>query len=162
MKQNKMFSSRQERKVADALGWDVVSGSGARFHPGDVVAENWLGECKTHTQPGHKIEFLSKVWNKIYLESISLMRRPCYFVDDGSQSLSKTWVMLNALPIDVKSFGYFEDVGISIRFYSGTAKELLYDKSLTSDDIAVFSLRFNDDNVWLTTFDMFKKIVEVV
>lgn len=91
-KPTKYYSSIQERRVADALGWSVVSGSGARdFHPGDIVSDRWMGECKTHTVPGSKLKFDAKVWEKICEEASSKFKYPVLFVDDGSQSLDKTW-----------------------------------------------------------------------
>ncbi len=90
----KVYSSRQEKRVAEYLGWKVVSGSGAcNCFPGDVRADEWLGECKTHTTPGHKLSFSHSVWRKISDEARSRFSSPAYFVDDGSQLLSSTWVM---------------------------------------------------------------------
>lgn len=92
----KEFSSKQETKVACFLGWDVVSGSGARdCHPGDIMSDDWLGECKTHEKPGHTIVFWLKVWDKICEEAMAKHRYPLLIVDDGSQNLCKTWVMFN-------------------------------------------------------------------
>ena len=49
-KPTKFYSERQEKYIANQLGWDVVTGSGARdCHPGDVKSDAYLGECKTHT-----------------------------------------------------------------------------------------------------------------
>ena len=65
--------------VANLLGWKQVSGSGSRpFHVGDVVSEEWLGECKTHTTITDKITFKSSVWNKIRIESKSCNRFAVY------------------------------------------------------------------------------------
>ena len=67
----KEYSSVQEHKVADALGWEVVTGSGARpTVPGDVKSDKWLGECKTHTEKGQKIFFDLAVWQKISKEAV--------------------------------------------------------------------------------------------
>jgi len=45
------YSSRQEKKVAKKLGGKQVANSGApAFVAGDVVAEDWLIECKTKTK----------------------------------------------------------------------------------------------------------------
>lgn len=90
----KDFSSIQEPRVADALGWEVVTGSGARpCVPGDVKSDQWLGECKTHTEPGHKIFFDLAVWDKIQKEADATHRSPALIVDDGSQDLKHTWVL---------------------------------------------------------------------
>ena len=90
----KEFSSKQEHAIADALGWKVVSGSGARiFHLGDVTSDLWLGECKTHTSSGNPITFNRGVWDKIRVEAMSVGKYPVLFVDDGSQKLDHTWCL---------------------------------------------------------------------
>ena len=59
------FSSRQEKKVAKAVGGKKVANSGAtKFSKGDVRTDNWLFECKTKTTPSEsmsvKLEWLIK------------------------------------------------------------------------------------------------------
>lgn len=91
------FSTRQESRISGALGWEVVSGSGARdFHPGDIIGPNWLGECKTHVTAGQKIKFDLKVWQKICEEAVTCFRYPVLIVDDGTQLNSHAWVMYPA------------------------------------------------------------------
>ena len=90
----KYYSSIQEKMVAMLLGWEVVSGSGAAAcTPGDVIDEDWLGECKTHTSPGKKIVFYQSVWKKICDEAMVKHRNPVLIVDDGSQTPSRTWCL---------------------------------------------------------------------
>lgn len=90
----KDHSSIQEHTVADALGWEVVSGSGARpCTPGDVKSDKWLGECKTHQDAGHRIFFDTEVWQKIQHEADISHRSPALIVDDGSKDLNHTWVL---------------------------------------------------------------------
>lgn len=92
----KDYSNKQESIISDFLDWQVVPGSGATACiPGDIRSDTWLGECKTHTSPGKKIQFYTDVWNKISDEATSKYKYPAYFVDDGSQSLSKTWVLFD-------------------------------------------------------------------
>ena len=94
MESTKYYSSKQENSIAHYLGWEVVSGSGARdCHPGDIVSDSWLGECKTHTSPGKKISFIKSVWHKICEEAQSKFKFPVLFVDDGSQAINKTWCL---------------------------------------------------------------------
>lgn len=103
----KDFSSKQEKMIADFLGWKVVSGSGARAcHPGDIVGDDWLGECKTHTTRDNPIFFSSTVWEKIGHEAQFTHRNPVLFSDDGSQKIDKTWCMINqfAVPADWSLF----------------------------------------------------------
>jgi hypothetical protein len=162
-KENKIFSCKQENLLAKLLGWDVVSGSGARFLPGDIKNDEWLGECKTHNRPGHRIEFHLDIWRKLYREAITQLRRPVYFVDDGSQLSSKTWAMTCWLPIEkVKVVEYFGRVSSSVTFDDSLSKDNLFSVFNDSDDIVVYELHFGDDTVWLTSFDMFTKIVGLV
>lgn len=94
MKPTKYYSNIQEKTIADYLGWDVVAGSGAAScRPGDISSPDWLGECKTHVSPGKRIEFKLSVWTKIKDEAVSRFKLPALFVDDGSQKLTRTWVM---------------------------------------------------------------------
>lgn len=51
-KPTRFYSSRQEKKVAKAVGGKVVPNSGAiRFGAGDVQTKDILIECKTVTKP---------------------------------------------------------------------------------------------------------------
>ena len=48
MKPTRFYSNRQEKQVAKAVGGKKTANSGAtNFSKGDVVAGNWLFECKT-------------------------------------------------------------------------------------------------------------------
>ena len=97
----KDYSSVQERRIADALGWEVVTGSGARpCVPGDVRSNEWLGECKTHTESGHRIVFMLDVWKKIQNEADASHRSPVIFADDGSQDLRYTWALCRSIAVD--------------------------------------------------------------
>lgn len=92
----KDYSSKQEHLIADFLDWQVVPGSGATACiPGDIRSDTWLGECKTHTSSGKKIQFHAEVWDKIQEEATSKYKYPAYFVDDGSQRLDRTWVLFD-------------------------------------------------------------------
>lgn len=92
---NKVFSSRQEKMVADYMGWRVVTGSGSRpFTPGDVSGYNFLVECKTHTEPQENIVFYKKHWAKISEEALAKHRYPALIVDNGTQKSDNTWVMI--------------------------------------------------------------------
>lgn len=47
-KSTRYYSSRQEKKVAKAVGGKQVANSGATaFNKGDVTTDDWLIECKT-------------------------------------------------------------------------------------------------------------------
>ena len=91
----KIFSSRQEKMVADYMGWRVVAGSGSRpFAPGDVNSFNFLVECKTHTEEQESIVFKKTHWAKISEEATAKHRYPALVVDNGSQKSQNTWVMI--------------------------------------------------------------------
>ena len=48
----RFFSNRQEKRVAKAVKGKQTANSGAtKFSKGDVVSDDWLLECKTHTEP---------------------------------------------------------------------------------------------------------------
>ena len=102
----KKFSIVQEHRIADYLGWKVVSGSGAReFNKGDIESPHFLGECKTHTTKPQKITFNFAHWKKIVEEASSKFKTPVLFVDDGSQSPEKTWCMF-PVPAEFSWKGY--------------------------------------------------------
>lgn len=91
---NKVFSDRQEKMVANYLGWKQVTGSGSRpFAPGDLNEYKWLGECKTHNTEQPRIAFQKAHWLKISEESRGKFRYPVLFVDNGTQQAKHTWVM---------------------------------------------------------------------
>jgi hypothetical protein len=91
----KEVSSKQEKVIAEYLGWKTVSASGARdFHKGDIVSEDWLGECKTHMKETMKLSFNQSVFQKISDEAMSKFKKPVLFVDDGTQTLKNTYALL--------------------------------------------------------------------
>lgn len=105
----KDFSTSQEDKVAEFLGEGFyrVSKSGANaFNPGDVSSESFIIECKTHTTKDFKIIFNRKVWDKIKQEAISQRKTPALVTDDGTQDITKTWVIMDAkmVPPTIKKF----------------------------------------------------------
>lgn len=94
-KPTKFYSSRQEKTIADYLGWSVVVASGARmFNPGDIISEQYLCECKTHTKKKSSFEIKKSVWKKITTEATSILKRPVLFIDDGTQTVENTWCVV--------------------------------------------------------------------
>lgn len=92
---NKEASAKQEKMVADYMGWRVITGSGSRpFQPGDVKNEHYLVECKTHIEPQDKVVFYRKHWEKISIEAQSEHKYPALVTDNGTQKSQHTWVML--------------------------------------------------------------------
>ena len=94
-KPTKFYSTKQEKAIADYLGWSAVPASGARmFDKGDVKSSDWLAECKTHTEPKDKIVIKKEVWIKLSYEAMSLMRSPILCIDNGTQRINNTWVVI--------------------------------------------------------------------
>lgn len=165
----KYFSNKQESAIAKELNWDTVSGSGAApCTPGDVVGENWLGECKTHMTTAKSIYFNHDVWDKIKQEAMMKRRRPVLFTDDGSQSLSATWCVClsNSIEIDnlivrplnvrVKTNITFDHTEI-VADYKSIRRSLLDDERTNP---IVYSTSWNGDEVFVMLFESFKQIVE--
>ena len=158
MVRNKKEASRiQETRIADALGWSVVSGSGSRhLNPGDVISENWMGECKTHVNHGHRIKFDLDVWIKIQQEAKSRFKYPVLFSDDGTQNLSHTWAMFPShSPVDVRiidpeyPFKFnkhisFEHIVLKNRIInqSGDGRPILYTVTFGSSDVYIAEFRY--------------------
>lgn len=109
MVNKKDFSSAQEQLVADYLGegFYAVSGSGKNpANPGDVTSEHFIIECKTHTTKDYKIIFRRQVWDKLKQEALSQRKTPVLITDDGTQTIEKTWVLMDAkmVPLTVKKY----------------------------------------------------------
>lgn len=160
----KDFSSKQENMIADYLGWSVVAGSGAAAcFPGDVIGDNWLGECKTHVERGHKIFFDRKVWSKIKDEASVKFRFPVLFTDDGSQKESKTWCLFKQEQLDMSEVvTYSADCycNKNITFDHTEAKELYdeYSRSCVGDKHVVFLITWEFDIVALAPLSTFKEL----
>lgn len=152
---SKYFSSKQEKMIANSLGWSVVSGSGSRnLHPGDIQSDEWLGECKTHEKPGHKITFYKSVWDKIVDEAISKYRFPALFVDDGSQTVENTWVMFNVLPaINYTSCYFIYTVKTNVSFKS--LDMMKHRNTLDLSEPVVYTLKYYRRNVYVSTLQDF-------
>lgn len=100
----KDYSIKQEKMVADYLGWECVVASGARpCHPGDIISDYWMGECKTHVTTGNRVRFNFKEWEKICDEAMSRGKFPVLFSDDGSQKDKNTWCMINTKTAPLES-----------------------------------------------------------
>ena len=153
----KDHSSLQESNIANYLGWRVVSGSGSRLcRPGDIISDDWLGECKTHVTSDNKLVFLMTVWNKIREEAVSQYKCPALFVDDGSKRIDKTWVMFSANVNPFMEFVYNivdHKIGASLRF-----DHYIMIDNFTSTELGIqFS---SDKNIYLTTLSKFKQLLE--
>ena len=100
----KFYSQKQEDIVAKALRGYRIGGSGAAPGvPGDVKTYDWLVECKTHMESGKNIFFDLDVWNKVQNEAMAMHKKPVLIVDDGSQSLDKTWCLCRSANLNLSS-----------------------------------------------------------
>ena len=143
----KYYSNLQESKIASALGWKQVSGSGSRpFAPGDIKSNNWLGECKTHMKPDQPILFYFDVWDKIVDEASSQFRNPVLFVDDGSQKLSNTYCL-----IDISNYGISVDTLTEVN-----SKSIRY--SNTNESLTFIR---NNKILCIMDFNSFKEFIEL-
>lgn len=163
----KDFSSIQENRVADYLGFDVVSGSGARdCHPGDIIGKDWLGECKTHMSIVPRIQFKLDVWKKICDEATAKHRYPILVVDDGSQEIKNTWVMVktSSLPNDFSKIEINSNVAQisknTISFLNRDTKKV-YDRCVfcISNSKVVMCMVAYDEEVGFMPLSVFKEVV---
>ena len=151
----KEASNKQEMLVANYLGFKQVSGSGARnFHPGDVVGDEWLCECKTHVTPGHQLVFSFSVWDKIEIEASSQFKHPVLITDDGSQDLNKTFCMIKLVDFSIPD-------GFELRDYSKSSSIRRNVNTLRDFDIADAPFLFirNREVYALMSIRQFKKYV---
>ena len=145
-KSTKYYSQLQENRVGRYLNWGVVSGSGSRAgRPGDLSGAHFLGECKTHTEPGHKIVFNQQVWLKLCNEATSKYRFPVLIVDDGSQRLDRTWCLFPGfiVPDYTTVVDYAADITVNLIF-DGVQASKLYSESFFGDEVefGVFRVHF--------------------
>lgn len=165
MKQpTKYFSAIHESVVSKFLGWSVVTGSGSRScFPGDIISSEWLGECKTHTSPGHSILFDSSVWKKITEEAASKHRYPALFVDDGSQSIKCTWCLLPRFTLDewsdnIKFTPYPNKFDKHINFKHDELKAI-YDEQSSDAEALCFTVKFNTSDLVILPLEVFGDIL---
>ena len=161
MPSKKDFSSKQEKMVADYMGWKVVAGSGSRpFTPGDVSGEHFLVECKTHITEKSNIIFYKKHWVKISEEARALNRYPVLIVDNGTQKSQNTWVMI---PQAVLSESGSKIEGIAITSTSNNT--ITFNKALADslyknryEDIRYFTYQFDSTNLAIMPLSDFRNL----
>lgn len=157
----KECSKKQENTIAEFLGWRVVSGSGSRPNmPGDIVDDMWLGECKTHVEPGHKISFNFDVWNKIEDEASSRFKFAAYFVDDGSQDINKTWVMFTSAMLSncmIEAYPYTFRKNLS--FNCNDLLDNMKSKKIDSTDLVVYQVINPRKILYLTDLTTFERLI---
>ena len=163
----KDFSKVQEKMIAQTLGWEVVAGSGAAACcPGDIIADAWLGECKTHVTPGHKIYFNKDVWTKIKEEAAVKRRFPVLFTDDGSQKSNRTWCLLHENRLDLEEFtlypiskGVNKNISINHEDLMNSYREARH----ASDDKSIaLSAQWNGEKVVLMPLSEFAECVSEI
>lgn len=155
---NKEASNKQEKMVADYMGWRTTSGSGSRpFYPGDVASDHFLLECKTHVEYREDITFHKKHWIKISKEARSVNKYPVLVTDNGTQKPQYTWVMVsNSLIISESIDDRLELINRStsgnyITFNHQTASSLYNEaKGL------YFSSKFDNSNLLIMPLSTFR------
>lgn len=153
-KGNRYFSDKQEHQIAEAMGWNVVTGSGARhLYPGDISGIDWLGECKTHATSNKPILFDLKVWSKISEEAASRHKYPVLFVDDGSQKLGKTWCMISG-SIELSEL----DPTLTIEDYPKSIKSTITFVPSLLDSTKVYYCVADDFKMFIMHFKVFEEL----
>lgn len=167
-KTTKTFSNKQEKVVAKGLGGYPIGGSGAMpGAPGDVKTYEWLVECKTHTEPDKNIAFNLDVWKKIEDEAMAMHRKPVLIVDDGSQTLSKTWCLCRMINLNLAGV-FTVDLPITIKKNISCKHEKLTEvlkaktKELTNIiyPYVAFEVKWGDEDVIILPFKTFKELFE--
>lgn len=168
-KPTKYYSSRQERMIADYLGWSVVSGSGARaFNPGDIISNSFLGECKTFTEKSDTIYCYNRVWDKICKEAKSVMKCPVLFIDNGTQDPNHTWCVIpktfmesvhNSTIVEGTSSLRVSKTRVSFSDSVMQSEFKMYQKSVVGDAISV-SFMLSGDIVVLIPLHTLKIVTE--
>ena len=163
----KDYSSKQEKMIADILGWQVVAGSGAaKCHPGDVIGDEWLGECKTHTSSGHAIFFSYSVWSKICEEAMIKHRYPVLFTDDGSQKSDKTWCLIDSKTLVGKDIVQLDicrehniNHSVNISFNNAVLASLQIAYSDTNPgSLCGFKVKWHNSDVCILSLDTFAEL----
>lgn len=167
----KTFSSKQEKMIASELGGYQIGGSGARpCAPGDVKTYDWLVECKTHTKPDRPIFFGADVWKKIEDEAMATQRKPVLIVDDGSQSISRTWCLCRSINLNLSDI-LVTDLPVSIRkniscrheklaeALKAVSKGVVFDNNSFYQGVG-FEADWNNEIVVILPFKTFKELFE--
>ena len=156
-KPTKYYSSLQENRIADYLGWSAVSASGARpFNPGDVKSTEWLAECKTHTEPTDTVTINKAVWKKLANEAKGCMRKPVLFVDDGTQKLKNTWAVFpQRMCFDAK-------LDVKTPKINETDKKFTFKQSIFSKEISekgqCCSIFIENESLYIVKIELFKEL----
>lgn len=167
---NKDFSNKQEAMIAKELGGHKIGGSGAApCAPGDVRTDTWLIECKTHTTPDHSIYFDLEVWQKISKEAMGTHRKPVLIVDDGSQTLEKTWCLCRANNLNLghtmtTEFPVTIRKNVTCRHDKLMSKLKLQSKGFVFPNgfytNAGYKVNWNNEEIVILPFEAFKELFE--
>lgn len=172
-KSTKSYSSKQEKLIANELGGYPVGMSGAgAANPGDVKTYDWLIECKTHTKPDQSILFDAAVWKKIQNEAFGIHRKPVLIVDDGSQTISRTWCLCKASNLNM-SGAISVDLPMTIRknitskhdkLVNGLKEisrgNIIEKNTFYSSSFVIYEADWEGDTVAIMPFATFKELFE--
>ena len=99
---NRYYSSKQEKTIAQKLNGRKVPNSGATpFLKGDVECKNFLIECKTQLKPQKSYSIKKEVMDKIEEERFAMRKAHCAVCFDFGESdrfyivNEKTFIELN-------------------------------------------------------------------
>lgn len=162
---NKEASKKQEKMVAEYMGWKVVAGSGNRpFTPGDVRGDYFLVECKTHTTEQAKIVFHKNHWDKISMEANAKHRFPALIVDNGVQKSENTWVAFPERAVNCKSHKINNTCNISttenLISYDKADLKSFYRNNREEDSFTLLLERFGNDKIAIMPLDEFKRFYD--
>ena len=164
-KPTKYYSDKQETVVANYLGWKRVSASGARpFNKGDIVSEQWLCECKTHTARTVDYKVMFSVWRKIEREAMSCMKRPVLIIDNGTQKIEDQCAVIPMtfydVPYNLLSYDMIKGNELSIR---QNMKSFVFSNSVLINMVKekyCIRVKVNDVDVVIMSIEFFKELIE--
>lgn len=162
---NKEASTKQEKMVANYMGWKVVAGSGNRpFTPGDVNSTYFLIECKTHTTEQTSIVFHKNHWDKISMEANAKHRFPVLIVDNGVQKPENTWVAFPARAINCQTNKINETCNTSTSgntiTYNKEELNSLYRGNRIDEAFTILMEKFGNDKIAIMPLEDFREFYQ--
>lgn len=102
-----MSRDLSEKNLAEMLGGQLTSGSGAAMDDADIRYKKFLIECKRRDNNSHNIVFYPKFWDKLIKQAIKHYKLPAYcyiteneyfiFIDKVlAFQLYKKWIIYKA------------------------------------------------------------------
>ncbi len=156
----RFYSDRQESAITEFLGWKRTPASGSRpFVKGDIVSDEYVGECKTHVSPREDIIFNLLDWTKICTEANGSIKRPVLFTDDGTQKVIHTFCMMHSKfadgihIIENSAMNLCSISATRIRFNVATVNTVIRDTS-------AIHIRLDASDVVIMHIKAFKRLID--